>query len=223
MSYSLFFVLVSMPMVPKVPSQAYHPSSLLQPIHLTLLPASSFTTLPPSIARFYDIARSFERLAWAWGALAACGSIARLYQRLRYGRKGTQDPSPSGLQSRKILNVSPITMVEHLHLLAWRLATILPKDAAYAGRWPRDIGTFLGVAGGLMASWGELQRLLRLFGWGRGTSISPIIATHQLIAADPQTGPSWSLSIFHVLLSIHRLLLSIRILSAAFSTSSTLA
>lgn len=171
MTLAFLLVLASLTMVPKVPDQAYYPSSLLQPIHLTLLPASSFTTLPPSIARLYDIARSFERLAWAWLALAACGSIVRIYQRIKDGRKSGQGGSPSGLRSHTILGARPISMLGRFHLLAWRLATILPKDAAYAGRWPRDIGTFLGVAGGLMASWGEVRRLLGLFGWGRGQSL----------------------------------------------------
>lgn len=59
----------------------------------------------------------------------------------------------------------PLLTALVLHLISWRLATtlILP-DLPGAWRWPFDLTTLIGLGTGLLCSWGEVWRVLRIAG-----------------------------------------------------------
>lgn len=196
--------------------------SILWPLDL-LRPPPAGIALRPNLV----IAKAVEYLAASWAALAVldsgCRTIARLARRTRGGDRGGM---VKGLKSKEILGIRPVLMLVVWHVLAWRLI-VWPKGAQDVMRFTRGIepSALIGVVGGLIASWGEMGRLLALFGWNKGELNSPPVyeyprrGRNQLIRKDPQTGPSWTLSITHVVLSIHRLVLGVRILSAGISAT----
>ncbi|RSH90747.1 hypothetical protein EHS25_009922 [Saitozyma podzolica] len=166
----LLVFLAALPLPPFPPGRAFLPGAFLYPIHLTLLPGAAFSPLPTSIFRTYDVSRSLERLAWAWGVLAGSEALIRTGVRLRRfwasirsngdttdSKSNTKTenqppppPPPKGLQSLKIIRVSPVLMSIAIHLLAWRLAVVPPKPVVDPGAWtwPWDVTGLIGIGGG---------------------------------------------------------------------------
>jgi hypothetical protein len=174
----LLILLASFPVIPLPTRPSLSPPALLHPIHLTLLPASTFVSLPPPLSRSYDVARSLERLAWAWALLGLSNAVWRIVVRVtrltrRWAGRGDKrgDAGKSridGLRSLEIIGARPLLVAAVVHLLSWRLATLSPKGTLEGMSRPWDLTTMIGLGGGVALVWGEWKRLLRLFGWGRG-------------------------------------------------------
>jgi len=63
---------------------------------------------------------------------------------------------------------NPLLTAIILHLISWRLSTTLMLDLPGGMSFPFDTTTLLGLGVGLVCSWGEVGRLLRIAGFKGG-------------------------------------------------------
>lgn len=80
-----------------------------------------------------------------------------------------------GLKPHSILDVRPVLRTITTHLLAWRLGSMQNRPLFNLYGFHVDIIGVLGVAAGLSCFWGEVGRILRLFGFNRGVSALPAV------------------------------------------------
>jgi len=116
----------------------------------------------------YDTALALERLAWAWFLLAVSLAIYRTINRVIHLVRGQKPGELKENQGEKVelageaLGMYPLWSGIMCHLLSWRLATSPPAGVPNSWKWPWDVVTIVGLAGGGMSSWAEVMRLIRL-------------------------------------------------------------
>ncbi|WVW85121.1 hypothetical protein I302_107158 [Kwoniella bestiolae CBS 10118] len=186
----LLLFLLTLPIPPLIPLRQIRLDAFLMPLSLPFIPSSTFTSLPDS--RPWDISRSIVRLIIAYSLFAGFGSLLRTLKRIG----GWKIPTSSSNQ---------LFRVGLLWILAWRTATLpfIPDEKAW--RRPLDVATIIGVGSGGICVISEVREILRLIG-----------------VRDAQQYPKSGIisRIIQIILSIHRILLSLRIISAAFAPAS---
>ncbi|OCF56973.1 hypothetical protein L486_05829 [Kwoniella mangroviensis CBS 10435] len=183
----LLLFLLTLPIRPHIPLRQIRLDAFLMPLSLPFIPSSTFETLPDS--RPWDISRAIVRLIIAYSLFAGFGSVLRTLKRIG----GWKIPESSTNQ---------LVRVGLLWLLAWRGATLpfVPDEKAW--KRPLDVTTIVGIGSGGICVIDEVREIARLLG----------------LKSSNQYPKSGIISrIIQIILSIHRILLSLRIISAAFA------
>ncbi|WWC96389.1 hypothetical protein V866_003257 [Kwoniella sp. B9012] len=183
----LLLFLLTLSIPPFVPLRQIRLDAFLMPLSLPFIPSSTFDSLSDS--RPWDISRAIVRLIIAYSLFAGFGSVLRTLKRIG----GWKIPESSTNQ---------LVRVGLLWLLAWRGATLpfVPDEKAW--KRPLDVATIVGVGSGGICVVDELRGIARLIG----------------IKSSNQYPRSGLISrTIQIILSIHRILLSLRIISAAFA------
>ncbi|WWC71144.1 uncharacterized protein I206_105097 [Kwoniella pini CBS 10737] len=144
-------------------------------------------------SRPMEVTRCIVRLIYTYSLLASLGAILRTLKRIG----GWKIVKSSDSRLIKVLI---------LWLLAWRTSTLPFVPRLNAWKRPLDLTTIVAVGTGLICSIDEIRGIFKL--------INPEVKD--------QPKPGLASRIVQIVLSIHRILLAIRIISAAFAPPNTL-
>ncbi|WWC88278.1 uncharacterized protein L201_003185 [Kwoniella dendrophila CBS 6074] len=181
--------------------------SFLMPISLISLPASTIlNNLPEYTKRSYEISKCIFRLVIAYSLFNGFQTFWRISMKLRVNeRTGTT----VGTETKtRVKFSSELSKILWLYLLSWRLST-LPLSFGLNEKIPKipyDISTMISISTGLICSYDEIRKIINLSG----------IRTPKQNKANDLKSSILS-RIVQTILSIHRLLLSLRIISAGLS------
>ncbi|WWC63002.1 uncharacterized protein I303_105600 [Kwoniella dejecticola CBS 10117] len=183
--------LLSLAIPPFQPLRQIRLQAFIMTITLPFLPASSFDTLPDR--RPMEVTRSIVRLTFAYSLLAGFGAILRTLKRIG-GWKITES------SSNRLLKVIL------LWLLAWRTGTLPFVPPINAWKRPIDVTTVVAFGTGAICLIDEIRGIIRLIRSGGPEAQSK-----------PQPRSGIASRLIQILLSIHRILLAIRNISAGFT------
>ena len=137
------------------------------PTALALTPQAVLVNHP--IPRLVATTRAFEILTLNWlflgVALAFYRTVIRLFHALKKDNLQSRNPD---LHPDNTIRLNPLWSALMCHSLAWRVATLPFGEIPGSWRWPWDVTTVVGTAGGIMCFWGEIRRLIKLYDSHKG-------------------------------------------------------